>query len=72
LQPIGAQDPFTILNVLGENTTKNYYIADSLDTGKIAADYYKDNELSIGAEINVFGRRIVITNMDAFTKEYYR
>nr|XP_012216880.1 PREDICTED: EF-hand domain-containing family member C2-like [Linepithema humile] len=72
LQPIGVQDPFTILNVLGENGAKNYYIADSLDTGKVTADYYKDNELSIGAEINVFGRRIVITDMDAFTKKYYR
>lgn len=47
-------------------------MVDSLDTGKISTDYYKDNELGIGAEINVFGRRIIITDMDAFTKEYYR
>ncbi|GAB1869468.1 EF-hand domain-containing family member C2 [Camponotus japonicus] len=72
LQPIGAEDRFTILNVLGEDTRQGYYMVDSLDTGKISADYYKDNELCIGAQINVFGRKIVITDMDVFTKEYYR
>lgn len=45
---------------------------DPLETGKTPVDYYKDNDLCIGAEIDVFGRRIVITDMDAFTKEYYR
>lgn len=72
LQPIGAENRFTVLNVLGENIRQSYYMVDSLDTGKISTDYYKDNELGIGAEINVFGRRIIITDMDAFTKEYYR
>lgn len=72
LKSIGAEDPFTILNVLGEDTTRGYCMMDSLGTGKIPADYYKDNELGIGAQINVFGRRIVITDMDGFTKEYYR
>ncbi|KAL6255776.1 hypothetical protein P5V15_013019 [Pogonomyrmex californicus] len=71
LEPIGAENRFTVLNVLGENIRQGYYMMDSLDTGKIT-DYYKDNELAIGAEISVFGRRIVITDMDAFTKEYYR
>ncbi|XP_011689860.1 PREDICTED: EF-hand domain-containing family member C2-like isoform X2 [Wasmannia auropunctata] len=72
LQPIGADDRFTVLNVLGESVRQGYYMVDSLDTGKISTDYYRDNELGIGAEINAFGRRIVITDMDAFTKEYYR
>jgi len=72
LQPIGAENRFTVLNVLGEDARQSYYMVDSLDTGKISADYYKENELGIGAEINVFGRRIIITNMDDFTKEYYR
>jgi len=57
---------------LGEDARQSYYMVDSLDTGKISTDYYKDNELGIGAEINVFGRRIIITDMDAFTKDYYR
>ncbi|EZA50209.1 EF-hand domain-containing family member C2 [Ooceraea biroi] len=72
LQPIGATDPSTVLNVLGESATQSYYMIDALEIGKIPSDHYKDNELGIGAEINVFGRRVVITNMDAFTKEYYR
>jgi len=72
LQPIGAENRFTVLNVLGEDARQSYYMVDSLDTGKISTDYYKDNELSIGAEINVFGRRIIITDMDGFTKDYYR
>lgn len=71
LQPIGAGNHFTVLNVLGENAKQSYYMIDSLDTG-ISNDYYKDNELGIGAEINIFGRRIIITDMDAFSKEYYR
>ncbi|XP_011881630.1 PREDICTED: EF-hand domain-containing family member C2-like isoform X3 [Vollenhovia emeryi] len=72
LQPIGAEHRFTVLNVLGESARQSYYMVDSLGTGDISTDYYKDNELGIGAEINVFGRRIVVTDMDAFTKEYYR
>ncbi|KAL6444614.1 hypothetical protein ACFW04_002016 [Cataglyphis niger] len=72
LQPIGTEDPFTILNVLGEDIRQGYYMVDSLNTGKISTDYYKDNELNIGSTINVFGRKIVIIDMDDFTKEYYR
>lgn len=45
---------------------------DALNTGKIDKVYYKDNELSIGAKMNIFGRIVIITDMDAFTKEYYR
>ncbi|XP_012535562.1 EF-hand domain-containing family member C2 [Monomorium pharaonis] len=71
-QPLGVDSRFTVLNVLGENARHSYYMIDSLDTGKTVTDYYKDNELGIGAEINVFGRRVIITDMDAFTKEYYR
>lgn len=72
LQPIGAGNHFTVLNVLGEDAKHSYYMMDSLGTGNTSNDYYKDNELGIGAEINIFGRRIIITDMDAFTKQYYR
>ncbi|EFN89884.1 EF-hand domain-containing family member C2 [Harpegnathos saltator] len=72
LQPFGAEEPFTVLNVLGENGARSYYIADPLETGRMPRGYYKDKELYIGAEIDVFGRKVVITDMDAFTKEYYR
>ncbi|XP_076235048.1 EF-hand domain-containing family member C2 [Calliopsis andreniformis] len=72
LDPIGSGDPFTVLNIMGEDTTHGYYTIDPLNTGKLAKEIYKDNELGIGAQINIFGRKIVITDMDSFTKEYYR
>lgn len=49
-----------------------YYTIDSLNTGKVNKEYYKENELSIGAKINIFGKKIIITDMDSFTKEFYR
>ncbi|KAK9294825.1 hypothetical protein QLX08_010689 [Tetragonisca angustula] len=72
IDPIGAGNPFTVLNVLGEDTSHGYYSIDPLNTGKIRTEYYKEKELNIGAQLNIFGRIIVITDMDAFTKEYYR
>ncbi|OAD54554.1 EF-hand domain-containing family member C2 [Eufriesea mexicana] len=72
LDPIGGGDYFTVLNVMGENTTHGYFIIDPLNAGKVHKDFYKENELGIGAQINIFGRIVVITDMDNFTKEYYR
>ncbi|XP_071877283.1 EF-hand domain-containing family member C2 isoform X2 [Bombus fervidus] len=69
---IGTGNAFTILNVMGDDTSHGYYTIDPLNTGKVRREYYKENELSIGAQVNIFGRIIVITDMDAFTKEYYR
>ncbi|XP_076666414.1 EF-hand domain-containing family member C2 [Andrena cerasifolii] len=72
LAPVGANDPVTVLNIMGDDTARGYYTIDLLNTGKVCNDIYKDNELVIGAQINIFGRKVVITDMDAFTKEYYR
>ncbi|XP_006618660.1 EF-hand domain-containing family member C2-like [Apis dorsata] len=72
LDPIGTSDLFSVLNVLGEDMIHGYYTIDSLNTGKVNKEYYKENELSIGAKINIFGKKIIITDMDAFTKEFYR
>ncbi|XP_033360421.1 EF-hand domain-containing family member C2-like isoform X1 [Bombus vosnesenskii] len=69
---IGTGNAFTVLNVMGDDTSHGYYTIDPLNTGKVRREYYKENELSIGAQVNIFGRIIVITDMDAFTKEYYR
>lgn len=33
---------------------------------------YGPADLSIGAILNVFGRNVVLTDCDPFTKEYYR
>ncbi|CAK9822215.1 EF-hand domain-containing family member C2 [Anthophora retusa] len=72
IDPIGSGDPFSILNVMGEDTTHGYYTIDPLNAGKVCKEFYKENELSIGAKLNIFGRIVVITDMDNFTKEYYR
>ncbi|XP_076165336.1 EF-hand domain-containing family member C2 [Ptiloglossa arizonensis] len=72
LDPSGADDPFTVLNVMGNDATCGYYSIDPLNSGKLCREIYKDDELSIGAQINIFGRKITITDMDTFTKEYYR
>lgn len=69
---MGSKDPLTILNVLGESTTRSYYIADNSYCEKSSADFYKECDLTIGAQMNVFGRKVIITDLDNFTKEYYR
>lgn len=64
----GADAPFTILNVLG----KGRFVADPLDCGKEDIDIYKEEDLAIGCVVNCYGRKIVLTDCDPFTKEYYR
>lgn len=34
--------------------------------------YIRDRDLVIGSIIEVFGRKITLTDCDPFTKEYYR
>ncbi|XP_078033235.1 EF-hand domain-containing family member C2 [Augochlora pura] len=72
LDTLGSNEPVSVLNVMGGDTSSSYYTIDPLNAGKENKDTYKDNELGIGAQINIFGRIIVITDMDAFTKDYYR
>lgn len=47
-------------------------MADSLDCGKEEIDVYKEEDLAIGCVVNCYGRKIVLTDCDPFTKEYYR
>lgn len=42
-----------------------------LQTGAVHEEFYKDCDLTVGGEVNVWGRRLIITDCDAFTKEYY-
>ncbi|XP_076379277.1 EF-hand domain-containing family member C2 [Megalopta genalis] len=72
LDAIGSSEPVSVLNVMGSDTSTGYYTIDPLNAGKENKESYKDNELGISAQINVFGRIIVITDMDEFTKDYYR
>ncbi|KAJ8004685.1 hypothetical protein DPEC_G00138880 [Dallia pectoralis] len=62
----------TVLNVFGPMGQGGRYILDSLKTGAVAEEFYKDHDLSLGVVINVWGRRVVICDCDNFTKEYYR
>lgn len=41
-------------------------------TGGPLVASYTPADLSIGAILNVFGRKVVLTDCDPFTKEYYR
>ncbi|XP_066601113.1 EF-hand domain-containing family member C2-like [Prorops nasuta] len=75
LEPIGSKSPLTVLNVMGENIKDSYLIIDPLDlsiSNDIDSDCYKDSQLNIGSHMNVFGREIVIVDMDESTKDYYR
>lgn len=65
-------DPFTVLNVLGDSAEQSYYMADPLNTGKPVYEHYKDSDLAIGVRINVFGREVVVTDLDPATRDYYR
>ncbi|RVE45367.1 hypothetical protein evm_009996 [Chilo suppressalis] len=41
-------------------------------TGGLKVASYSPADLSIGAVLNVFGRNVVLTDCDTYTKEYYR
>ncbi|XP_014194781.1 EF-hand domain-containing family member C2 isoform X2 [Haplochromis burtoni] len=62
----------TVLNVLTSSTMGNRYILDSLKTGAVHEEFYKDCDLIIGGEVNVWGRRVILADCDDFTKHYYR
>lgn len=62
----------TVLNVIGNFFDGGRYILDNLKTGAINVNFYKDSDLMIGRVVNVFGRKVLLTNCDDYTKEYYR
>lgn len=43
-----------------------------LQTGAVHEEFYKDCDLMLGEEVNVWGRRVLISDSDEFTKDYYR
>ncbi|CAF1268119.1 unnamed protein product [Adineta steineri] len=67
----GETAPRTVLNVFGQ-LNKQRYILDNLKTGALDQKYYTDQDLAIGQLINVFGRKVLLTDVDEFTKNYYR
>ncbi|XP_037916196.1 EF-hand domain-containing family member C2-like [Hermetia illucens] len=70
-QPGGDAQP-TILNVLGGGLRGGRFMIDGLDMNNRKENCYRDNDLVIGAHINVYGRDVVLVDCDAFTKNYYR
>ncbi|EDV98296.1 EF-hand domain-containing family member C2 [Drosophila grimshawi] len=68
----GQQTSLTLLNVLGSSMRDVRYVADPLNTGQKQVQYYTDQDLQIGAVLNVFGRDVVLTSCDQFTQHYYR
>lgn len=50
---------------------KHRYVVDPLGTGPGVVEYYTDKDLAIGTCIDCYGRKIVLTGCDNFTKEYY-
>ncbi|XP_033979572.1 LOW QUALITY PROTEIN: EF-hand domain-containing family member C2 [Trematomus bernacchii] len=68
----GQMTDRTVLNVFDSNNQGKRYLLDSLKTGAVQDDYYVDSDLRVGGEVNVWGRRVIITDCDDFTKEHYR
>ncbi|XP_030369999.1 EF-hand domain-containing family member C2 [Scaptodrosophila lebanonensis] len=67
----GQQTSITLLNVLGSNMRDVRYITDPLNAGQNQT-FYTDEDLRIGAVLNVFGRSVVLTSCDHFTQQYYK
>ncbi|XP_060516892.1 EF-hand domain-containing family member C2-like isoform X2 [Cylas formicarius] len=71
LPPVGSNSRCTVLNVLGSALGSKRYILDPLDCGRENTEYYTEKDLTIGGMLNCYGRKIILTDCDSFTKEYY-
>ncbi|KAF7284998.1 EF-hand domain-containing family member C2-like [Rhynchophorus ferrugineus] len=71
LPPVGSNSNYTVLNVLGSALSNRRYIVDPLDCGRENIEYYEEKDLTIGAIVNCYGRKLVLIDCDSFTKDYY-
>lgn len=61
-----------LLNVLGINYMNQWYAFDSsTNLSDIHDSYYHWSDLYVGAEIDVYSRKLVLSSCDEFTKQYY-
>ncbi|XP_013419576.1 EF-hand domain-containing family member C2-like [Lingula anatina] len=72
LRQPGEKTDRTVLNVFGPTGHGGRYILDSLKTGAVHEEFYKDSDLMIGSVVSAWGRKILLCDADDFTKEYYR
>lgn len=61
---------FAVLNVMGDSFNSGRFIPDPVDSLE-KTQYYNYMDLRVGAEINVFGRKVKLTSCDEFTKKFY-
>lgn len=71
VQP-GTMTNRTLLNVFPGKNMTGRHIDDNLYAGHKKDDNYTDKDLEVGAEVNVFGRNILLCDCDDFTRQYYR
>lgn len=70
----GAVTNRTLLNVFAPEgmTGGSRAILDNIQAGTGGAAHYVDSDFEIGAEVNVYGRSMLLCDCDEFTKNYYR
>jgi hypothetical protein len=60
-------------SMYGSKNKKAHWMVDNLGhQGPDESEFYKDNDLAIGAVLNIYGRPFILTNCDEFTRQYYR
>lgn len=74
VQAPGAVTNRTLLNVFAPEgmTGGSRSILDNIQGGAGSGDHYTDRDYEIGAEINVYGRKMLLCDCDEFTKKYYK
>ncbi|XP_060867851.1 EF-hand domain-containing family member C2-like [Metopolophium dirhodum] len=72
VKPPGFSEQNDLLNVLAINSMNQWYAFDPLGNLSDAQDcYYHWSNLHVGAEIDVYSRKIVLSSCDEYTKQYY-
>jgi len=72
VKPPGFSEQNDLLNVLAINSMNQWFAFDPLgNLSDVQASYYHWSNLYVGAEIDVYSRKIVLSSCDEFTKQYY-
>uniref|UniRef100_A0A1B0EV89 Putative ef-hand domain-containing family member c2 n=1 Tax=Lutzomyia longipalpis TaxID=7200 RepID=A0A1B0EV89_LUTLO len=66
------QSSFTVLNVFGAGLTGGRLIPDSKASMDNSKDFITEKDLQIGKTLSVFGRNVVLSDCDTFTKNFYK